>query len=230
MSALPGDLLGPVHAAPHQTAFSRPQNTVPQVPIHCRAQPGPQSLSLTTQSTHSLTHALACPPQAGPQLCPLLSEGPPGSLSPSPDWFLGQKLPNPSSCSPASVSLTPSDLGTTLLFSSLRADPKPLLHSATQKYPQGHGWRRAGALGDGRGERKKEKMAESAKQREMRPLEPAPHTFHPPVFSSPTTPDVHCLPLGGASRLRDSSEGHLQRDSREGVRAQSDGDLQTLHP
>ena len=199
MSALPGDLLGPVHAAPHQTAFSRPQNTVPQVPIHCRAQPGPQSLSLTTQSTHSLTHALACPPQAGPQLCPLLSEGPPGSLSPSPDWFLGQKLPNPSSCSPASVSLTPSDLGTTLLFSSLRADPKPLLHSATQKYPQ-------------------------------RPLEPAPHTFHPPVFSSPTTPDVHCLPLGGASRLRDSSEGHLQRDSREGVRAQSDGDLQTLHP
>ncbi|MXQ82943.1 hypothetical protein E5288_WYG022799 [Bos mutus] len=30
------------------------------------------------------------------------SEGPPGSLSPTPDWFLGQKLPNPSSCSPAS--------------------------------------------------------------------------------------------------------------------------------
>lgn len=54
------------------------------------------------------------------------------------------------------MSLTPSDLGTILLFSSLKADPKPLLHSATQKHPQDHGWRRAGAPGDGRGERKKD--------------------------------------------------------------------------
>lgn len=104
------------------------------------------------------------------------------------------------------------------------------MHSATQKHPQEHGWRRAGAPGDGRGERKKEKMAERAKQKETRPLEPAPHTIHPLALSSSTTPDIHCLPLGGASRLRDSSEGHLQRDSREGVRAQSDGDLQTLYP
>lgn len=134
--------------------------------IHCRAQPGPQSLSSTTQSTHSLTHALACPPQAGPQPCPLLSEGPPGSPSPTPDWFLGQQLPNPSSCSPASVSLTPSDLGTTLLSSSLKADPKPLLHSATQKHPQDHGWRRTGAPGDGRRERKKRRQREPSRGRQ----------------------------------------------------------------
>ena len=73
-------------------------------------------------------------PLSGPQLCPLLSEGPPGSLQGlTPGWCFRQQPPNPNSAH----NPDPSDQGAILLFSSPKLIPKPFFSPCNSTGPPG---------------------------------------------------------------------------------------------
>lgn len=149
------------------------------------------------------------PAPNSPQLCPLLNEGPPGPLSLTPGWCLGQVPPGPQNLltrsPPAPITLILSDQEAALLSSSCKLIPKPshpLFHPGTQQHPQEHGQRRAN-VGSRRWERRKGWGRERAEQRKTTPLQPALHT-HPRSPTQTVPAYLPGVPVGSGALQRDT--------------------------